>query len=306
MGDTVAARSRLEESLVLNREAGNTNLIAYSLSFLALLALLQGEYTGTRARLEESLALFREIGYPFGTAHALRNLALYALWGPGDLPLDQGHLLAEESLALYRDLGTRNFEALALLYLGEITFYQGDTTTARQLLEQCCTRFREVGNEAWMARTLFVLGRVLAAEGDLGAARAVCEESLILEMRVNYGRSYQDIAPALEGLAAVVAAQGESTWAARLLGRAEAQRETIKAPLPPRYRADYDHAVALARSHLDEPCFAAAWTEGRAMTLEHVFAARGPVTMPDPLPTSQPASPTAKPSSSYSAPQSVS
>ena len=27
------------------------------------------------------------------------------------------------------------------------------------------------------------------------------------------------------------------------------------------------------------------------MTLEHVFAARGPVTIPDPLPTSQPAAP---------------
>jgi DNA-binding CsgD family transcriptional regulator len=148
-----------------------------------------------------------------------------------------------------------------------------------------------MGNEAQIAITLSLLGRVFAAEGDLGAARAVCEESLILEMRVNVGQSYLDIAPALEGLAAVVAAQGEATWAARLWGRAEAQRETIKTPLPPLSRAGYEQAVALARSQLDEPSFAAAWAEARAMTLEHVFAARGPVTMPEPLPTSQPAAP---------------
>ena len=168
---------------------------------------------------------------------------------------------------------------------------QGDTTTAHLLLEQSCTLNREMGNEPQIAWTLSLLGRVLAAEGDLAAARAFYEESLILEMRVNAGLSFLDVPYILEGLADVVAAQGESTWAARLLGRAEAQRETIKIPLPPLYRADYDHAVALARSHLDEPSFAAAWAQGRAMTLEHVFAARGPVTIPDPLPTAQPAAP---------------
>ena len=129
------------------------------------------------------------------------------------------------------------------------------------------------------------------AEGDLAGARALCEESLILLSRVNFGLSFRDIAPVLEGLAAVVAAQEEPTWAARLLGRAEAQRETIKTPLPPRYRANYEQAVALAHSQLAEPSFAAAWAEGRALTLEQVVIARGPVTIPEPLPTSQPAAP---------------
>jgi DNA-binding CsgD family transcriptional regulator len=228
------------------------------------------------------------VGNPYGIAYSLHILALYAIVGPGDLPLDQGHLLAEESLALFRDISSRHFEPFALATLGEITFLQGDITTARQLLEQSCTSYRELGNEPKIARTLSLLGRVLGAEGNLAGARAFYEESLILERRVNFDRSYLDIAPALEGLAAVVAAQGEPTWAARLWGKAEAQRETIKTPLPPLFRADYDHAVALARSQLDEPSFAVAWTEGRAMTLEQVCVTRGPVTIPEPLPTSQP------------------
>ncbi|GAC1350462.1 MAG: hypothetical protein NVSMB27_33210 [Ktedonobacteraceae bacterium] len=290
-GDTVAARSRYKESIVLNREAGNKTLIAWSLTLEGYIALYQGEYARARTGIEESLALFREVGNPYGTAYTLHVLALYAIIGPGDLPLGQGHLLAEESLALFRDIGSRNYEPYALATLGEITFFQGDTTTARQLLEQSCARYRELGNEPRIAWTLSLLGRVLVAEGDLAGARTFYEESLILERRVNFDRSYLDIAPALEGLAAVVAAQGEPTWAARLWGKAEAQRETIGTPLPLLYRANNDHAVALACSQLDEPSFEAAWAEGRAMTLEQVCVARGPVTIPEPLPTSQPAAP---------------
>jgi predicted ATPase/class 3 adenylate cyclase len=236
-GDLAAARSRYQESLVLNRKAGNKTLIAWSLTLDAYDALSQGEYTGTRARLEESLTLFRGLGNPFGMAFTLYYLALYAIIGPGDLDLAQGHLLAEESLALFRDISSRNYEALALTALGEMTFLQGDTTTARLLLEQSCTRYREVGYEIAIARPLSLLGRVLAAEGDLGEAQAAYEESLILEMRGNAEYSFLDIAPALEGLAAVISVQGGPTWAARLLGRAEAQRETLGTPLPLRYRA---------------------------------------------------------------------
>jgi predicted ATPase/DNA-binding CsgD family transcriptional regulator len=290
-GDLAVARSRYQESIVFNREAGNKTLLAWSLTIGAMVALFLGEYAGARAGLEESLALFREMGNPFGTAFSLYFLALYAIRGPGDLPLGQGHLLAEESLALWRDIGSRNYEPFALATLGEITFFQGDTTTARMLLEQSCSHLRELGNEPRLAWTLFLLGRVLMAEGDLAGARAFYEESLILSRRVNFGLSFLYIAPALEGLAAVVAAQGESTWAARLWGKAEAQRETINTPLPPLYRADYEQAVALARSQLDELSFAAAWAEGRAMTLEQVFDARGPVTIPEPLLTLQSAAP---------------
>jgi predicted ATPase/class 3 adenylate cyclase len=290
-GDLAMARSLFDESLELSREAGDKNYIAWSLINLALIALWHGEYAGTRARLEESLTLFREVGNTYGIAWSLQILANYAIEGPGDLDLAKAQLLSEESLALFREIGTRNFEPIALALLGQIVFYRGDTTTAHLLLEQSCTLYREVGNEIQIAFTLFLLGRVLAAEGELAAARAVCEESLVLEIRVA-GLSSVDIPPALESLAAVVAAQGEPTWAARLWGAAEAQRETIGIPLPPLYRAENERAVAIARAGLDEPSFAAAWVEGRAMTLEQVFAARGPVIIREPpTPTSQPAIP---------------
>src|SRR5256714_4245014 len=84
----------------------------------------------------------------------------------------------------------------------------------------------------------------------------------------------------LEGLAVVVATQGETTWAVRLWAAAAALRDSLGAPLPAVYRADYERCVAAARAQMGEQAFAAAWAEGRGMTWEQALAAREPVTIP--------------------------
>ncbi len=294
--DFAAARSRYEESLVLSREVGDKSLVAWALSFLAGIAVQQGEYARARPLLEEGLALFRASGEKTGEASSLLCLAVM-LFGQGDLA--RAHAVAEESLALKKEIGTRSAEAEVLSVLAEITFYQGDTTTARLLLEKTCAFYREVGNERQLAWTLSLLAKVIAAQGDLAAARAFYEESLNRAKGVNSNLSFLNLAPALEGLAAVVAAQGEPTWATRLWGTAQAQRDAYSIPLPPIYRADYERSLAATRAQLGEKTFAAAWAEGRAMTLDEVLAAQGPVTVPTPAPAEPSSTPPARSSPTY-------
>src|SRR5205085_7264696 len=136
------------------------------------------------------------------------------------------------------------------------------TTTARLLIEQSHTLWQEAGNQGMLASTRSLLGKVLALQGDLTAARTVYEESLLR------GLAVVDITPTLEGLAVVVAAQGETAWAVRLLAAAAALRDSLGTPLPPVYRADYERCVAAARTQLGEQAFAVAWAEGRGMTWE--------------------------------------
>ena len=272
-GDLAAARLRFEESLVLARAVGDKSLVAWALNGMAMVAIAQGEYARARQLVEECLALFRTLGSKKGIAESLLWLA-ETMFSQGELV--RAHAVAEESLALNREIGNRSGEAYVLPTLAEITFFQGDTTTARLLLEKSCALWREVGNEAQIAWTLSMLAKVIAAQGDLAAAQTVYEESLNREK----GVMYLDRPPALEGLAAVVAAQGEPVWAARLWGAAEAQREVYSLPLRPVYRADSEQAVAAARTQLGEQSFAAAWAEGRSMTPEQVLAARGAVTVP--------------------------
>jgi DNA-binding CsgD family transcriptional regulator len=110
---------------------------------------------------------------------------------------------------------------------------------------------------------------------------------------------YRGVAFSLEGLAGVVAAQGELVWAAQLWGAAEALRETIHAPIPPVERAGYERSVAKARAHLGQQAFAAAWAEGRTMEPEQALAAIGrvPLAAQTPMQPSS-ASPTTSPASS--------
>src|SRR6266566_418266 len=81
-------------------------------------------------------------------------------------------------------------------------------------------------------------------------------------------------------VAAAVAAQGNHTWAAHLWGAAEALREAIGTLLPPVERVPYDRAVEALRTQLGEQAFAAAWAEGRTLSLEQALTTPGREALP--------------------------
>jgi DNA-binding CsgD family transcriptional regulator len=129
------------------------------------------------------------------------------------------------------------------------------------------------------------LAKLAAVEDDSPTARALYEACLRIN-KANFMANSQwyleglAVASYLEGLAGVVAVQGELTWAAHLWGAAEALRETRGTPLPPVYRADYERSVAAARIHLGDKTFAAAWAQGRTMTPEQALAAQSQAPIP--------------------------
>ena len=67
-------------------------------------------------------------------------------------------------------------------------------------------------------------------------------------------------------------ARGQPERAARLFGAAEAALEGLAMTLPPHNRTDYDRNVAAAQALTDQVTFAAAWAEGRMLSLEQAAA----------------------------------
>jgi predicted ATPase/DNA-binding CsgD family transcriptional regulator len=281
--DLAAARKLFEESLVFLRETGDKTLTAWALDALALVVLYQGEYARVHPLVEEAREICREGGDTTGVTMSLMTLARVVFW-QGDLV--RARTVAEEGLASASETGITSAEALALALQGEITLAQGETTTARLLIEQSHTRWQKVGNQGMLASTRALLGKVLAAEADYTAARTMYEESLLR------GLAIVDIAPTVEGLAVVVAEQGETSWAVRLLAAAAALRDSLGTPLPPVSRTAYSRSVASARAQLGEQAFAVVWAEGHGMTWEQALAAREPVMIsPTPPAKSPPAAP---------------
>ncbi len=269
-GTLLAARMLNEEALALFRKVGDKEGAAWSLHNMGLLALAQGEFAEARALLEESLALHREVGNKAGMAHALWALAS-ALFDFQGSPSTIRALL-EESLALSEEVGDKEASGSCFSLSGKLALSQGDIATARRLLEKSLVINREIGNREHIADSLFYRARVEVQQGDNGAARVLYEESLAIAARG--GDSKGLIPSCLEGLADVVAAQGEFTWAARLLGTAEELREALGTPLPPVGRPIYEQAVAAVRVQLGEKAFAEAMAEGRSMTAEQALAAQ--------------------------------
>ena len=265
------ARSRFEGSLALFRELGDKEYIGWSIYHLAAVDLFQGEYTRAHLLFEESLALFKELGNT-GAVTIVSPYLGQALFFQGDAAKAQ--VVLEEGLALSKQIGFKQWEAFEFGILGQVFLHQGNFALARSAFEENLALSRQMGDREGTGFSLCLLARVEAGQGNHATARVLYEESLALSR--DLANHSWEIASYLEGLAELVVPEGEPAWAARLWGTAEALRETSGAPLPPVYRADYNHAVAAARGLLGEKAFTAAWAEGRSMTPDQALAARIP------------------------------
>jgi DNA-binding CsgD family transcriptional regulator len=197
--------------------------------------------------------------------------------------------LLEEGLPLFRELGDKDGIASSYALRGRIALSKGSTFEARSLFEESVKLHREVGSRQSLTESLILLARVVAAQGDNRAAYILYQESLTIARALNHQWL---IASVLEGLATMVAGQSEIVWAARLWGKAEALREAISVPISPVERANYESAVAASRTQLSEKAFAAAWTQGRMLTLEQLLTAQGQqVSSPLTTPAAPPSSP---------------
>jgi DNA-binding CsgD family transcriptional regulator len=155
----------------------------------------------------------------------------------------------EASVALWRELGDKGGQAVALISLARVVHDQGNYERAMALYQEGLglVLMLDAGDKRGIAECVERVARVVAAfEQQRGGGRR------------NLGR------------------------AAQLWGAAEALREAIRAPLPPVDRIEHEQAVANVRLPADDPAFAAAWAAGRAMPLEQAIAAAlAPLSRPE-------------------------
>jgi predicted ATPase/DNA-binding CsgD family transcriptional regulator len=283
-GQFAQARAFAEEAVALARSAGYSWGLAYALEILANVFFNQGDYLHARALAEESLMISRAIGDTAGSGLRLRLLGMTRLF-QGDPAAARP--LFEESLARSRVVRDRRGIAYALMMSAYTAIVRGELDDARAQLEQGLALLQEVGDRRGMAWGLYGLGWIALGQGDAARARLQWEETLTLLREV--GQQWF-IALTLEGLAAA-SAQEEPVWSARLWGAAEHLRETIGGSIPAMIQSFYTSSLALGRSLLGEQAFAAAWAEGRAMTLDAALGAEGRAPLAQATPPAKSASP---------------
>ena len=274
-GDMTLARALKEEALALHKELGDSGYIALSLFSLGLLESSQGAYERARALFEESLAIDRKLQNKRGVAHTLSQLAqlLFVV----QVGAESIRPLLDECFALAQEVGFKEGMAAYYCVSAQLALREGDLANARALAEKSAALYKEMGHRHGTAKALAVVGRALAAEGDLAAARAHYEQCLAISSALS---EKWVVAVYLVELGEVVAEQQQVQWAAQLWGASEVLREASGIPVPLVEQADYDGAVAAARTSLGERAFAAAWSQGCMMTAEQALAAQGQTPAP--------------------------
>jgi tetratricopeptide (TPR) repeat protein len=279
-GDLAKARELLEESLQLARAARTKHGLARSLFFLAAVLTQQGDTERAKPLWEESLRLSGEMG------GLLANFALRALvvqapswegalrtveqaaaeYGP-DVARDAlGALVVrapsyEEALQMFDQAAQEYGPAVVGLALGALVVRAPSDEEALRRIDRAA---REYGPEAAI-HPLAALGHAARERGDYEGAATWYRRSMALRQEVG---DIRGLSQSLADFASLAARQEQWERAARLWGAAEGacvERErTLPVPVPEGYK----QAVEGARAALGEEAFAAAWAEGRALSLE--------------------------------------
>jgi len=257
-------RKWLETALAGSRDIKSTARVM-ALYADGLLVGRQGDYGRAMALHGESLALARELGDQKGIAQALLGRGLATMW-QGDF--DATTALFEESLELSRELEDKRFMAITLANMGVVAQRKRDYAKSVALCEESLTMFRTLGTKRWIALSLRLMGHAVRLQGDLEKAEGVYRESLAL---FGETRDKWIATECIEGLALVASAQGKHERAARFMGVAEAARETFGITMPRPEAGGQEYFWAAIRERPEGTAFAAAWAEGRAMTLEQAI-----------------------------------
>ena len=264
-GYLAEGRGWLDAALARGRSAA-PELRARALHAEGSLATRQGDYESAAALFEESLALWEELGDAAGTARSLLSMGTVAA-EQGDQ--ERAIELSERASELYGESDDKRGHALAISNLGGIALERGEYAKAAELSEQAYALFETLEDSEGMAFALVNQGFAALSEGQHDRAVDLLREALRrlaeLEFRDVIGYCF-------EGLAAVLALTGRGEEAAKLLGAAEALRESLGVGLAPAEQATHDETVAAVLEALGEEPFAAAWRAGRELALEEAVA----------------------------------
>lgn len=241
-------------------------LRAQTLQIAAMLAYRQGSWQAATEELRASLTLYQAVGDGRGTARVLFDLAWIAL---DRAAFAEAARLSEESLARTRQIDDEVGVYRALTNLGWAQLCLGRREEAAGLFGEACELARRLGHTRGVAISLVNQGWIALDEGALVDASRLVAESLRLCHLLG---EREVLVEGLEILSAVAVAQQRMRHAATIGGAAAALWERLHVSCPPTKEAItvFSQAQATLRDQRADPELAAAWSRGRAMSLDAV------------------------------------
>jgi tetratricopeptide (TPR) repeat protein len=189
---------------------------AWAMAILGLVLIYEENFTAAESTLEESKVLFQELNDKWGFAHAVICLALGPTNQDGRATTsalnEQALALNGQALTLFRELGDRYFEAVALRDIGLLKARQGDVKHAMVALHEALILAQQIENKFGIAGAIRRIGNAEQLAGN--PARAIHLFWAARNVFDSIGAWSQNDAPIFENwIAPCRAALGESAFA---------------------------------------------------------------------------------------------
>ena len=227
----------------------------------------QADYAWAATFIDECSAIYGTLNDPQNLAH---TTSLSGLNLAGLQQYESAEPLMELGVRRYLEVGLLWNAAMLLTYWAAIPRNRGDYTHAKQLTEQALDLAQQQGDRITMYSSLFNLASIAQAQNAHLEAMNQFRSALALAVEVV---DNGNIASCLDGIAAAAAAQGDSSYAAKLWGAAEALRERQEAAVysyAP-HQAQYAEAMEKAGRLLPDEDWQALWHEGRTLDFEQIL-----------------------------------
>ncbi|MER5267962.1 BTAD domain-containing putative transcriptional regulator [Actinosynnema sp. NPDC002837] len=252
------AESYYREALDGYRRGGDEQGEATTLLALSTVQRERGELGTARRSLEAALSVLREPALVAQATHGLGRV----LTEQGDL--EAGLAACERTLAVYREIGDRRGEAIALRSVGIVHRAAGRWAEAAECCAGAVELLHGLGDRLMWAYATQALIKARIRQGTGTVARAKLLEclSVCVEMQDGFGQAL-----VLRTLGELELAAGRPQMAKSYLERSLHWWDSFGLPV---WRARTLRDLAAAREALDQPDEAdAAWAEALAIFSEH-------------------------------------
>ncbi len=245
-----------EESLDICREIDDLEGIACGVSELAYISKCEGDYQKAEILIKEATEVSQR-----------EKNRLWERVGPIaliDIELASGKYQqlvehSEEAKRISLDDTQLRWSIVSHNTLQALAWARGDYVESVRLGNEILNAYEGIAHDE-KALTYYYLARVGLSQNNLDQA-----EKIILE---TWGGDLMMKARILQGAGVLLTRQGKYYPAVRSFGAADEWFEKFWLGLPMIEREEHQKAVEASRSALGEEAFAAAWKEGKAMTMD--------------------------------------
>ncbi len=254
-----------ERAVALAREADDPVALLEAMSAQAMSAVFSGHHEDLMAMHDAVIRLAEARGNAWYITMIEAGAALFEL-GSGDVAAADRRL-ERASDAAFRS-GNPSAIAFAVLNRGRVAGSAGRLDEARAWFDQAMERYREIGDHRFELIARSDLAHALRRGGALDEAEDLYRITILAWEHLG---SRGAIANQLEAFGFLAVARGEPERAARLLGSAEALRETAGTVMLRSERLEYDDALGRLRAGQEPIALEATWGTGRALSMDEAI-----------------------------------